>query len=393
MRPCPNCAWMLKETDAACTMCGASVAGAAPSASGPVAPPPPVQGGAGAYAPPGPPGYPGQSVASGYGGAVPQGYGAVGGAQGAYPPPPQVGVGGGLAASPGGVPFSSGADSPFPVSPWARAAPSAGLTSQPSSPPMNQPGVTPAQPPLASPIPGIVPGAPMGGAMGQPAGAPSPVFGTPPQMVAQPPMVVPTAAPGMVAPPPMVQGGAVAPPPLVQGGAVAPPPLVQGGAVAPPPLVQGGAVAPPPMVQGGVPAAAQGRAPAIVAPPMVQGAVPAAVQPVPGQPSRVLVGFLVTFQNDPGGSFWPIYSGRTQVGRAGADPATEIGLPDASASSRHASLHADPTTGQVFIEDDGSRNGTFVNEQRLGQGERRQLRDNDRLRLGSTTFVVKVLVA
>lgn len=352
---------MLKETDAACTMCGASVAGAAPSASGPVAPPPPVQGGAGAYAPPGPPGYPGQSVASGYGGAVPQGYGAVGGAQGAYPPPPQVGVGGGLAASSGGVPFSSGADSPFPVSPWARAAPSAGLTSQPSSPPMNQPGVTPAQPPLASPIPGIVPGAPMGGAMGQPAGSPAPIFGTPPQMVAQPPMVVPTAAPGMVAPPP---------------------------------LVQGGGMAPPPMVQGAVPAAAQGRAPAIVAPPMVQGAVqPAAVQPVPGQPSRVLVGFLVTFQNDPGGSFWPIYSGRTQVGRAGADPTTEIGLPDASASSRHASLHADPTTGQVFIEDDGSRNGTFVNEQRLGQGERRQLRDNDRLRLGSTTFVVKVLVA
>ncbi|WP_148314002.1 FHA domain-containing protein [Sorangium cellulosum] len=216
---------------------------------------------------------------------------------------------------------------------------------------------------------------------------------------------------GAVVPPPLVQGGAVVPTTLVQGGAVVPPPLVQGGAVVPPPLVQGGGMAPPPLVQGGVPAVAQGRAPAIVAPPIVQGAVPAAgqpaivappivqgavpaaVQPVPGQPSRVLVGFLVTFQNDPGGSFWPIYSGRTQVGRAGADPATEIGLPDASASSRHASLHADPTTGQVFIEDDGSRNGTFVNEQRLGQGERRQLRDNDRLRLGSTTFVVKVLVA
>ncbi|HTN82267.1 MAG TPA: FHA domain-containing protein, partial [Sorangium sp.] len=205
--------------------------------------------------------------------------------------------------------------------------------------------------------------------------------------------VVPTGTPGMVAPPPMVQGGGLAPPPMVQGGLPGVVPTGTPGMVAPPPMVQGGGLAPPPLVQGGVPAAVQGRAPAIVAPPVVQGAVPGVVQPVSAQPSRVLVGFIVTFQNDPGGSFWPIYSGRTQIGRAGADPATEIGLPDASASSRHASLHADPTTGQAFIEDDGSRNGTFVNEQRLAQGERRQLRDNDRLRLGSTTFVVKVLVA
>ncbi|WP_437979816.1 FHA domain-containing protein [Sorangium sp. So ce117] len=385
MRPCPNCAWMLKETDAACSMCGTSVAGASPGASVPVAPPP-VQAGAGAYAPPGPPGYPGQQPAvAGYGGAASPGY-AAGGAQGAYPPPPQAyGVGGGglsVPASPGGgVAFSTGAEASFPVSPWARAAPSAGLTSQPASPPMNAPGVPPVQPALGAPGPGMVPGASMGGAMGQQPVAPGPVFGAPPQMVAPPPMVVPAGASGLVAPP------------MVQGGAVAPPPMVQGGVVAPPPMVQGGAVAPPPMMQGGVPMAAQARAPAIVAPPIVQGAVSGAVPQVSAQPARVLVGFIVTFQNDPGGSFWPIYSGRTQVGRAGADTATEIGLADASASSRHASIHADPTTGQVFIEDDGSRNGTFVNEQRLGQGERRQLRDNDRLRLGSTTFVVKVLVA
>jgi len=57
----------------------------------------------------------------------------------------------------------------------------------------------------------------------------------------------------------------------------------------------------------------------------------------------------------------------------------------------NASIHADPATGQAFVEDDGSRNGTFLNEARLASGERRQLRDNDRLRLGSTTFVVKLL--
>jgi pSer/pThr/pTyr-binding forkhead associated (FHA) protein len=124
--------------------------------------------------------------------------------------------------------------------------------------------------------------------------------------------------------------------------------------------------------------------------------VPGSIAPPPAVlPSgpKVLVGFLVTFQNDPGGSFWPIYSGKMQMGRSSGDAGTDIGIADASASSKHASIHADPSTGQAYVEDDGSRNGTFLNEQRLSPGERRQMRDNDRLRLGSTTFVVKLLVS
>ena len=115
--------------------------------------------------------------------------------------------------------------------------------------------------------------------------------------------------------------------------------------------------------------------------------------PAPSTSQRVLVGFLVTFHNEPNGNFWPVYSGRMQIGRAGADTGVDVGLPDASTSSRHATIHADPATGQAFVEDDGSRNGTFLNEQRLPPGEHRQMRDNDRLRLGSTTFVVKLLVS
>ena len=143
---------------------------------------------------------------------------------------------------------------------------------------------------------------------------------------------------------------------------------IPGGAPPPPPVVS----APPPMMSPGVLSGPSGSTST-------------------GQP-RVLVGFLVTFHNEPNGSFWPIYSGRMQLGRAGA-AGVDVNLPDASASSRHATIHADPTTGQAFIEDDGSRNGTFVNEQRLVQGDHRQMRDNDRLRLGSTTFVVKLLVS
>jgi pSer/pThr/pTyr-binding forkhead associated (FHA) protein len=112
------------------------------------------------------------------------------------------------------------------------------------------------------------------------------------------------------------------------------------------------------------------------------------------QPSGppVLVGFLVTFQNDATGAFWPLRSGQTQLGRSAGD-GVDIALNDASASGRHASIHADPATGQAFAQDDGSRNGTFLNEARLPPNERRQLRDNDRLRLGSTTFVIKLLVS
>lgn len=169
----------------------------------------------------------------------------------------------------------------------------------------------------------------------------------------------------------------MAPPPV--------PPAVLGGAPAPPPMMRGpgGPAAPPPMVPTGIPS--------MVGVPNV-----APVPPMQGSGSRVLVGFLVTFQNDPNGAFWALHSGRLQLGRAAASGANEgidVALPDPSASSRHASIYADPATGQAYVEDDGSRNGTFLNEQRLAQGERRQLRDSDRLRIGSTTFVVKLLVS
>jgi pSer/pThr/pTyr-binding forkhead associated (FHA) protein len=131
-------------------------------------------------------------------------------------------------------------------------------------------------------------------------------------------------------------------------------------------------------------------------PPMVGIPNVAPVGPAAAPGSRVLVGFLVTFQNDPNGAFWAIHSGRLQLGRApatGSSDGIDIALPDPSASSRHASIYADPSTGQAYVEDDGSRNGTFLNEQRLSTGERRQLRDSDRLRIGSTTFVIKLLVS
>lgn len=113
---------------------------------------------------------------------------------------------------------------------------------------------------------------------------------------------------------------------------------------------------------------------------------------VPGG-TGVLVGFLVTFQNEPAGKFWPLRSGQTTMGRQGAEEVADILLEDASASGRHATIIGDPSTGQAYVEDAGSRNGTYVNEIKLEKGVKRQLSDNDRLRLGSITMVVKLLAS
>ena len=119
---------------------------------------------------------------------------------------------------------------------------------------------------------------------------------------------------------------------------------------------------------------------------------PGAAAPTAASSGGILVGFLVTFQNEPNGVFWPIRSGRMQLGRSGGER-VDVPLGDASASSKHATVTADPSTGQAFVQDDGSRNGTYLNEQKLPPSDPRQLHDNDRLRLGSTTLVVKLLVS
>lgn len=187
-------------------------------------------------------------------------------------------------------------------------------------------------------------------------------------------MISPGALGGGMGAPPMVMpgGGGMGAPPMVSPGSL-------GGGMQAPQIMPPGMVAPPPMIS---PTGVAGQ----VIPP------PASLASLNTSGPKVLVGFLVTFQNDPAGSFWAVHSGRTQLGRSGSD-GVDIAIPDGSASSRHATVHADPSTGQAFVEDDNSRNGTFLNEQKLVPGDRRQLRDNDRLRLGSTTFVVKLLVS
>jgi pSer/pThr/pTyr-binding forkhead associated (FHA) protein len=170
-------------------------------------------------------------------------------------------------------------------------------------------------------------------------------------------------------PPPQQQ-----PPPNAFGGAPGgfapqgPPP--QQGFGAPPPAFGG----PPPPAFGGVPPAAE------PAPPVMQQPSPTAVR-----------GFLISYQVNANGDFWPLKGGRMTVGRSNAGVELDIALADATISSRHAAVVTEPETGSVSVEDTGSTNGTYVNDEHLGQNGRRALKDGDRLRFGGFTTIVKVV--
>jgi pSer/pThr/pTyr-binding forkhead associated (FHA) protein len=116
------------------------------------------------------------------------------------------------------------------------------------------------------------------------------------------------------------------------------------------------------------------------------------MQPVAHEASgKALRGFLVTFQANANGDFWPLTGGRHAVGRSGSGENTDIPLADPTISSRHAVFVVDGGAGSILIEDTGSTNGTFVNDEHLGFNGRRELRDGDRIRFGGFTTIIKVI--
>jgi pSer/pThr/pTyr-binding forkhead associated (FHA) protein len=108
-------------------------------------------------------------------------------------------------------------------------------------------------------------------------------------------------------------------------------------------------------------------------------------------PLSALTGFLVSFDANPSGDFWPLTGGRHTVGRANSGDSVAIPLADATISSRHAVIEVEAAVGKVHVEDTGSTNGTFVNDEHVGFSGRRELRDGDKLRLGGFTTIVKVV--
>jgi pSer/pThr/pTyr-binding forkhead associated (FHA) protein len=108
-------------------------------------------------------------------------------------------------------------------------------------------------------------------------------------------------------------------------------------------------------------------------------------------PPNALRGFLVSYQANTQGDFWPLHGGRKTVGRSNSGEQVDIALSDATISSRHAAMVVDGTSGAVSVEDTGSTNGTFVNEEHIGFNGKRELRDGDKVRFGGFTTIVKVV--
>jgi FHA domain len=205
--------------------------------------------------------------------------------------------------------------------------------------------------------------------------APQQGYGTPPRQGSGAYGAPPPQAYGVPPAQPAPQGYGAPPAP-------APQPAPQAYAPAPAPQYGGGAgYIPTP----GQPAYAPAPAAGYGAPPPAPFASDANVPP------KILRGFLVAYGANPSGDFWPLTGGRLVVGRTGAAEGTDISMQDPTISSRHAALIVDAASGSVVIEDTGSTNGTFVNDEHIGFNGRREVRDGDRLRFGGFTTFVKVI--
>jgi len=105
----------------------------------------------------------------------------------------------------------------------------------------------------------------------------------------------------------------------------------------------------------------------------------------------VLAGFLVSFDADELGTFWPIHQGRTTIGRKDAAEGLDLEIDHPTTSSRHALILATARPGRLEIEDLGSTNGTFLENEKITTGMRYELCDGASLRFGGYAVIVKVI--
>jgi len=84
------------------------------------------------------------------------------------------------------------------------------------------------------------------------------------------------------------------------------------------------------------------------------------------------------------GRRFPVTAGGLRLGR---DAANEVHIDDTGVSRQHARvlLH----NGAVWVQDAGSRNGLFVNGQRVP--DHKQVKEGDRIVLGAHTFTIELV--
>jgi len=97
-----------------------------------------------------------------------------------------------------------------------------------------------------------------------------------------------------------------------------------------------------------------------------------------------LVGWLVSYEIDPAGIDFKLYKGRIKIGRS---KHCEIIVNDSTISEEHVLLLCKDE--KIIIQDELSANGTFVNGKQIE--ERVLLKDGDEIKLGSVTFIIKII--
>ena len=112
---------------------------------------------------------------------------------------------------------------------------------------------------------------------------------------------------------------------------------------------------------------------------------------VPEDAPRTLAGFLVSYEDNELGAFWPLYQGQNVIGRKDAMEGLDIEIDHPTTSSRHAIIHASARPGRLKLEDPGSTNGTFLNDEKIEHSVKLELKDGDDVRFGGYSTVVKII--
>ncbi len=83
-----------------------------------------------------------------------------------------------------------------------------------------------------------------------------------------------------------------------------------------------------------------------------------------------------------------IYYLKNEINLIGRGRSNLINIPDSFASKQHAVIRYTPNG--LIISDLGSKNGTFLNGEKILKGEYRFLKDGDLIKVGNTSFVIEI---
>lgn len=109
---------------------------------------------------------------------------------------------------------------------------------------------------------------------------------------------------------------------------------------------------------------------------------------------RPLGAFLVSYQYEPLGTYWPLGLGSNVIGRSGGGrPDLDVGIGDTTVSSEQAVVEIDTPNRPggplvAVLEDRGSRNGTAVNGRPVTAFARVPIAHGDHIRFGSFETVL-----